>query len=180
MLKLQQSPPDIATPSKMELIKEIVWMANANTATIAAMCDAAEEVFVDEGDVIIRQGESGTNLFLIARGTATVKHLNSQTGVEEIVSEVGVGQLIGELAWLTGDIRNASVLAASRGVIFAFNGAKIKHIMEDDEEAHNAAVLGANDKFDQNRTPSVNKKLWEIAGCRMGKLKSLLLIGVVS
>ncbi|GMH83149.1 hypothetical protein TL16_g09500 [Triparma laevis f. inornata] len=130
MMKLQSNPPVIDLPSKLELIKEITWLGNASQEIVQEMSRIAQDVVVDKGDVIIKQGEHGENLFLIARGTATVSiHKEGETE-EEVVSEIGVGQLIGELSWLTHKPRAATVKAASKGLVYAFNGAKMMSIMD--------------------------------------------------
>ncbi|GMH81942.1 hypothetical protein TrVE_jg7740 [Triparma verrucosa] len=130
MMKLQSNPPVIDLPSKLELIKEISWLGNATAETIQEMSRIAQDVVVDKGDVIIKQGETGENLFLIARGTATVTIHQDDKKEEEVVAEIGVGQLIGELSWLTHKPRAATVKAASKGLVYAFNGQKMMSIMD--------------------------------------------------
>ena len=139
---------DISLPSKHDLVKEISWLSTASQQTVEMFSDAAEEIFVDEGDVLIRQGESGDNLFLIARGIARVRQVNAETGTEEDITDIGVGQLIGEMAFLTRRSREASVVATSRGVVFAFKGDRIREIVD--------------------REKRIEDKLWEAAGWRMG------------
>ena len=144
-----QRVSEISLPSKYDLVKEISWLSGASDATVQLFSDAAEEFFVDEGDCIIRQGESGDNLFLIARGIAKVNVFNEETSVEETLTDIGVGQLIGEMAFLTRRKREASVVAASRGVVFAFRGNQIRSILTGEKR--------------------IEDKLWESAGWRMGE-----------
>jgi len=144
-----QNVAEISLPSKYDLVNEISWLSAAHPDTVQQFSDAAEEIFVDEGDVIIREGESGNNLFLIARGIARIKCKNQVTGEDEHITDIGVGQLIGEMAFLTQRKREASVIAASRGVVFAFKGDQIRDIVE--------------------REKRIEDKLWESAGLRMGE-----------
>ena len=132
MKSLQKSPPVIDLPSKLELIKEISWLTDVSQDTIQEMSRMAEEKIVDKGMVIIKQGEVGENLFLIARGTATISVRREDSDEDEIISEIGVGQLIGELSWLTHKPRAATVRAASKGLIYAFNGAQMQELMDRD------------------------------------------------
>jgi CRP-like cAMP-binding protein len=58
------------------------------------------------GDVVIREGDIGHELFLISEGAVKVE----RTGHE--VARLGPGEFFGELALLSGKPRNATVVAA--------------------------------------------------------------------
>jgi putative ABC transport system ATP-binding protein len=58
------------------------------------------------GDVVIRQGDIGHELFLISDGDVKVE----RSGRE--VARLGPGEFFGELALLSGNPRNATVIAA--------------------------------------------------------------------
>ena len=57
------------------------------------------------GDVVIRQGEIGHELFLVSDGSVKVE----RSGQE--VARLGPGEFFGELALLSGNPRNADVIA---------------------------------------------------------------------
>ena len=131
MHELQHSPPSIDMPSKFEMIKEISWLSAAPHELVKFVSDLAVEHVVDEGDVIIKQGELSNNMFLIARGTATVT-MKREDGTEEVLTEIGVGTLIGELSWLTNLPRAATVTSASRGLIYSLSGKKMNNLMDEE------------------------------------------------
>ena len=59
------------------------------------------------GEAVVRQGDASSALFLVATGTASVQ----QRGRE--ISRIASGEVFGEMAFLTGSPRNATVRAVS-------------------------------------------------------------------
>jgi len=68
-----------------------------------------ERVFYKQGEYIVRTGEVGECAFFIIEGTAQVKLPNS----DQVIAELKQGELFGELALLTDDIRSADIMAAT-------------------------------------------------------------------
>jgi hypothetical protein len=64
------------------------------------------------GDVIIRQGEDGDDLFLIESGEAQVA-VRDRGGRHTVVARLGPGECFGEIALVTGGERTADVIAAT-------------------------------------------------------------------
>jgi hypothetical protein len=61
-------------------------------------------------EVIVREGEPGTSLFLIENGTVEV-HTVDPKGRPLVLAELGPGEFFGEVAVLTGRPRTATILA---------------------------------------------------------------------
>lgn len=64
------------------------------------------------GEYIVRQGETGEELYLCLSGTLQVLH-QPDNGEQREVARLQAGGLFGEIAQLTGQARNASVRAAT-------------------------------------------------------------------
>lgn len=70
------------------------------------------------GDVLVEESDEGTDVFLVASGhVRTIRLLDN--GQEVWLADAGPGELIGELAALTGQMRTSTVVAASDLQIFA-------------------------------------------------------------
>jgi CRP-like cAMP-binding protein len=65
-----------------------------------------------EGEMIIRQGDSGNSMLLLLKGELTILVDNAQ-GISKKVATVSPGEIIGEMSLLSNDIRSASVQAQS-------------------------------------------------------------------
>lgn len=64
-------------------------------------------VEADAGEVVITEGSTGAEAFIIIDGTAAVSR------GDEVIAHVGRGDLVGEAALLTGEPRNATLVATS-------------------------------------------------------------------
>jgi small-conductance mechanosensitive channel/CRP-like cAMP-binding protein len=104
---LLPSAPDLALAqstlrgvSIFSALSDEQWTDLANTTTLRLY--AAREV-------IVREGEAGSSMFVVARGEVSVSL--QQTGAE--VARLGPGEFFGEMSLLTGDRRSATVTAVS-------------------------------------------------------------------
>jgi type IV pilus assembly protein PilB len=61
--------------------------------------------------VIIREGSAADAAFLILSGTVAVRRKDPDSGVEFVLTELGPGQMVGEMALLTDTPRTATVVA---------------------------------------------------------------------
>src|SRR5579872_3598109 len=61
--------------------------------------------------VIVREGGAGDAAFLILAGQVAVRRKDPESGVDFLLSELGPGQMFGEMALLTRKPRTASVVA---------------------------------------------------------------------
>jgi N-acyl-L-homoserine lactone synthetase len=88
--------------------------------------------FYKKGEYIIRAGELGYSAFVIIEGEAEV--INPDTG--EILAVVTQGEVVGELALLTDDIRTADVVAKSDLRIMSMAKTEfMEHLMKNPEHA---------------------------------------------
>ena len=82
----------------------------ASLARIASATVAKEYV---RGRVVLRQGEEGGALFIIARGRVAVVVEDTEIGMERVVAELGEMEVFGEMSVLLDEPRAATVRAAT-------------------------------------------------------------------
>lgn len=63
------------------------------------------------GETILKSGELGTSMFVLEEGTVSVRRPESAGGEE--IARLGPGEMFGEMALLTGEVRGATVVAVS-------------------------------------------------------------------
>jgi NADH dehydrogenase len=73
--------------------------------------DRITSAFYDEGEMIIRQGDTANAFYVIERGEAQV--VQNVNGVEREIARLGPGESFGEMALLRHQRRNASVRAVT-------------------------------------------------------------------
>ena len=81
--------------------------ANLDAAAKAEIVGELEHHAIPRGEALMRQGEPGDALYIVVSGRFGVTRGNRRT----LISEIGPGQPIGEIGFLTGAPRTATVTA---------------------------------------------------------------------
>jgi len=85
----------------------------------------ADEVDIDQGRQLVREGDFAYEFFAIEEGTADVKK------GEQLLAELGPGDFFGEMG-LVGDVpRSASVIASSAMKVIVMTGQAFRQIDRD-------------------------------------------------
>lgn len=79
----------------------------------AAMEAELEKLSLKRGDVLVRQGDEADNLYFVVTGRFDVR----LAGRDDVVAEIGPGSPIGEIAFLAGGTRTASVIASRDSLV---------------------------------------------------------------
>lgn len=79
--------------------------------THRALAAAAEVKMFVTGEIIVRQGDRSTELYIIDRGEVTIE-LARPDGAAVVVARLGAGKFFGEMGLMTGEERKATVRAA--------------------------------------------------------------------
>jgi CRP/FNR family transcriptional regulator, cyclic AMP receptor protein len=97
----------MASNTKADQLANVQLFATCTSRELAQIALAIDERAAAAGEVVVRQGDEGTALFLIVSGLAEV------TRDGQAVVTLGPGEYFGELALLDGSPRSASVTASS-------------------------------------------------------------------
>jgi CRP-like cAMP-binding protein len=87
------------------------------------------EVRFDEGDVLLREGDAGTHVFLLVSGFAKVT-ATVENGEISLLAVRAAGDLVGEMAALTGAPRSATVTACGPLTARVAQGAELRRLLE--------------------------------------------------
>jgi CRP-like cAMP-binding protein len=90
-----------------ELLQGVPWFAACTEDQLFEMTRIAERLRIQAGEVILREGRLGRELFVILEGTATV------TRDERVVNILHAGDYFGELAAIEAAPRSATVHATT-------------------------------------------------------------------
>ena len=88
-----------------ERLQGVPWFSTCTEAQLAEMARIAEALRIQAGEVILREGRLGRELFVILEGTATV------TREGRVVNILHAGDYFGELAAIEAVPRSATVEA---------------------------------------------------------------------
>ncbi len=79
----------------------------------AEICSQFDKIALKRGDVLVRQGRPAKTLYVVVTGRFVV----TKNGINNSIAEIGPGQPIGEIAFLTGAPRTATVTALRDSVV---------------------------------------------------------------
>jgi CRP-like cAMP-binding protein len=88
-------------------LKDIPLFAGLNRKERRALAPRADQVELEEGRQIVREGEWGWEFFSIQAGTVEVRR------GEQLLAELGPGEFFGEMGLMEDTRRNATVVATS-------------------------------------------------------------------
>ena len=88
-------------------LSEIPLFSGLNRKERRALAPRTDEVELDQGRVIVREGEWPYEFFAIEEGTAEVRR------GEQLLAELGPGDFFGEMGLVGDTRRNATVIASS-------------------------------------------------------------------
>jgi CRP/FNR family cyclic AMP-dependent transcriptional regulator len=88
-------------------LQAVPWFAACTEEQLLEMASIAERLHIQAGEVIVREGRLGRELFVILEGTATV----TRTG--RVVNVLHAGDYFGELAAIEAAPRSATVTATT-------------------------------------------------------------------
>lgn len=129
MAQLAFSPVRGAMPSNEELLRSIPLFAGLSDTMIDQLARAATEMVFARNEMLLKEGETGDAMYLIARGAAHVVKGSAET--ELLLDVLGGGEIVGEMALLTGEPRTATVRAATTLTALKLHLSDLRKLMEE-------------------------------------------------
>jgi small-conductance mechanosensitive channel/CRP-like cAMP-binding protein len=82
------------------------------------------------GATIVRKGEPGDSMFLVAEGVLDVFVTPPEAEAQVVVGHIAAGQIFGEMSLLTGEPRAASVVAATGVLVYEIGHDQFEALLE--------------------------------------------------
>jgi CRP/FNR family transcriptional regulator, cyclic AMP receptor protein len=102
---------------KVELIKKVPLFAGCSKRELEEIAHIADEIDLNEGKEMTRQGARGREFFVLLEGEADV------TKDGQSINKLGAGDFFGEIALLRDVPRTATVTARTESTVFALERA---------------------------------------------------------
>lgn len=90
---------------KVDLIRSVSLFQGLGRKELEQIAQLVDDVDIPAGKVLMRQGESGAEMFIIAAGSVRIERNG------EFIRDAGPGTAIGEMALLSEGLRTATVTA---------------------------------------------------------------------
>jgi len=98
------------------------------SADLVEVLETAEIQSVKAGEQVIREGETGEDIFVIRQGSMVVK--KAIGGKDIFLSYLPAGSYVGEMALLDGGKRTATVQAAIKSEVIRIDGSAFRRLLE--------------------------------------------------
>lgn len=106
-------------------LAQVPIFADCSKRQLQQVAAATIELTVEPGKVLVREGEPGHECFVLVDGTATV------TRGGEKIATIAAGDVVGELAPLTGGPRTATVTADDRMQVLVIGQREFAALLDD-------------------------------------------------
>jgi CRP/FNR family transcriptional regulator, cyclic AMP receptor protein len=117
-------------------LAQVPMFKACTSAQIQELSELADGLAVDPDQVLVREGESGDEFFVLGSGEAVV----SRAGKE--VDRLGPGDFFGELALFDGTPRNATVTSTTGVTLVGLNRDAFQKLLGDAPAFRDAVLKG--------------------------------------
>lgn len=115
------SADTLSVEHRIELLARVPAFASLGATGMRALADAMTEEHAEAGQAILREGDVGTDLYLLAAGRAVVTTASAQGPV--VLSQVRPGEMFGELAIFDTERRRRATVSAETPAVLLRLGA---------------------------------------------------------
>lgn len=109
---------------KADVLKKVPLFRGFSGRDLDLIARAADEVKVDAGKVLARQGTLGLEFLLILEGEARVERDG------KVIARLGRGDFFGEMSLIDGKPRSATVLAESPSVLLVVEARSFRKLLD--------------------------------------------------
>jgi CRP/FNR family transcriptional regulator, cyclic AMP receptor protein len=118
----------MAADAKMEILKGVSLFSSMSRKDLESVGRLADEVDVPAGKTLLRQGDHGNEMYVIASGSVRVE----RNGKE--IATLGPGQAVGEMALLSEGPRLATVTTVEPTTAFVLGHREFHTLLADSAE----------------------------------------------
>ena len=126
----------MARRTDLEQLARVPLFSACDDRALAALDRLVERYDAADGEVVVREGEAGSALYVLVDGSAVV----DRGGVP--VAVLGEGQFFGELAVLDGGPRNATVTMTGRGRLLVVQQRELFALLDTNPSVARKLLLG--------------------------------------
>ncbi len=119
---------DLVMASKkqqLEMLSDVTLFSGCSKKELERVAKAADEIQMTAGTMIIDQGQTGKEAFVIVEGEVTVRRNNRK------VATLGPGSVVGEMALLDHGPRTAQVVCDTDCTLLVIDQRRFRGVVED-------------------------------------------------
>lgn len=109
----------------VEHLRRVALFSGLSKKELERVAAAGSEIDIAAGKVIMQEGHSGADAFVVLKGTFVVRRNGRK------VAELAAGDIVGELALLDDGPRSATVECTSAGSVLAISRGQFRAVLDD-------------------------------------------------
>jgi len=109
---------------KVDVLKKVPVLSGLSRRDLDLIARVADEVKVEKGRVLTRQGGLGMEFLLILEGSARVERDG------KVIARLGPGDFLGEMSLIDGKPRSATVIADSPSALLAVQARSFRTLLD--------------------------------------------------
>lgn len=110
---------------QLEHLREVPLFNGCTNKELQKIAKASDEITMTEGTLIIDQGQTGREAFVILDGTVVVKRNGRK------IADLGIGAVVGELSLLDHGPRTATAICASDCTLLVIDQRRFLAVIDD-------------------------------------------------
>jgi CRP/FNR family cyclic AMP-dependent transcriptional regulator len=114
----------MAADGKVEALRSVSLFSDLRQRELEQVAQLADEVDLPAGHVLMREGETGSQMFVIASGEARVERAGRE------IARLGPGSVLGEMALVAEGPRTASATLTKPSHLFVLAHREFHSLME--------------------------------------------------
>lgn len=118
----------LSTVEKLLFLKGIDLFQTLSNEVLVQIAQIAEEQVIEEGEVLMKEGDMGETLYITLSGTFRI------TKAGAVLNELGSKEVLGEMAILDSAPRSATITAASDGSVLRLERGAFHELMAERQE----------------------------------------------
>lgn len=122
------APREAAMMERLLALRQVSLLSGLSLERLQAVERIVREAVYVRGEVIVREGEPGDDLYLLIAGAVDIVR-NAGATDETLVNTLGAGAYFGEMAVLDGSPRSATVIAATDTRVLVLAGARLRELV---------------------------------------------------
>ena len=131
----------MANDPKVELLRTVSLFSDLRQRELEDVARLADRVDLPAGRVIMRQGETGNEAFVVATGGVVVERDGRD------VARLGPGSIVGEMALLSEGPRTATVTTAEPSTLFVLAHREFHSLMDASSEVRRCVFDALADRL---------------------------------
>jgi CRP/FNR family transcriptional regulator, cyclic AMP receptor protein len=134
----------LASNSKIDLIKRVPLFSGISKSELEEVASIADEIDLPKGKVLIKEGDTGREFFVLIEGTADVERGGRK------VAKLGPGDFFGEIALIAKTPRNATITTTSPVRALVITDRAFRHLLDNSPKIQIGVLLALAERIAPN------------------------------